>query len=56
MNSVIEDRSFCASSSPKTCSALRPCRPVRIAAHASSRGPSAGWARYALASPTELIA
>ena len=56
MNSVMDERSFSASTSPKICSAVRPRRPARMAAHSVSRGPRTGCARYARASASEVIA
>ena len=44
-NSVTEERSFIASTSPKICSAVRPGTPVRMAAHSTRRPPRTGWAR-----------
>src|SRR6185437_8366558 len=44
-NSVIDERSFMASTGPKTCWAERPAVPATIWAHSRSRGPSTGWAR-----------
>jgi MFS family permease len=45
MNSVIDERSFSASTPPRICSAVRPPRPARMAAHSVSRAPRTGWAR-----------
>ena len=44
-NSVIQEHSFSASTSPNTCSAVRPRRPTRMPAHSVSRAPSTGCAR-----------
>ena len=55
-NSVIEDRSFIASTAPKISTAVRPFSSVRTRAHSWSRGPRTGWARYARASSSEEIA
>ena len=55
-NSVMDERSFIASTSPKTSVADRPWVPISIRAHSSMRGPSTGCARYALASVSEAIA
>jgi hypothetical protein len=44
-NSVIEERSFMASTGPKIRSAELPLVPATTRAHSRSRGPSTGWAR-----------
>ena len=56
MNSVMQERSFCASRSPKICAAERPCWPARMVAHSVSRVPRTGCLRYARASSSEVIA
>ena len=55
-NSVIDERSFMASTGPKIRSADLPSVSATMPAHSRSRGPSIGWARYALASASEEIA
>jgi pimeloyl-ACP methyl ester carboxylesterase len=55
-NSVMDEHSFSASTSPKTCSAVRPRRPARTPAHSVNRAPRTGCARYARASASDVIA
>ena len=44
-NSVIDERSFWASTGPNTATGSAASSPVSAAAHSRSRGPSTGWAR-----------
>ena len=44
-NSVIDERSFMASTGPKIRSAGLPSVSATTRAHSRSRGPSTGWAR-----------
>jgi hypothetical protein len=55
-NSVMDERSFIASTPPKMSVADRPSVPASMRAHSASRGPSTGCARYACASAMEVIA
>ncbi len=55
-NSVIDERSFIASTLPKMSVAVFPSVPATIRAHTSRRGPSTGCSLYACASASELIA
>jgi hypothetical protein len=56
MNSVMDERSFIASTPPKMSAADLPSAPASIRAHSCRRGPSTGCARYAFASASEVIA
>ena len=55
-NSVIDERSFIASTGPKISSAVLPSVRATMLAHSVSRGPSTGWFRYARASASPEIA
>ena len=55
-NSVIDERSFIASTGPKMSSAVLSSVPATMRAHSVSRGPSTGWFRYARASVSPEIA
>jgi len=55
-NSVAEDRSFQSSGDPKTVAAELPGSARVASTHSVSRGPSTGWARYALASSGSWMA
>ena len=46
-NSVIDERSFIASTGPKMSSAVLSPVLATMRAHSVSRGPSTGWFRYA---------
>ena len=49
-NRVIDERSFCASTGPRTCTGSDVGSAVNACAHSTSRGPSTGCATYARAS------